>query len=66
VGTFAESYEVDGEQFELYAQQGDEPSYQLVDSESLPIGAPFTEVPDQETVVALVRASLEVDGPEAA
>jgi hypothetical protein len=58
MGTFEKAFVVDGEPFELYASDGDE-SFQLVDGESLPVGAPFADVPDWETVAALVRASRE-------
>jgi hypothetical protein len=60
VGTFEKSYEVDGEQFELYAQSEEPQTFQLVDNDSLPIGEPFTAIPDDESVVALVRASRTV------
>jgi Lon protease-like protein len=62
VGTFEKVYVVDGESFELYAQEGrGGRRFQLVDSESLPIGASFPAVPDEQTVVALVRAVNDVD-----
>ena len=61
MGTFEKSYTVDGEQFELYAQTEDgERSFQLVDTQSLPVGEPFGEVPSEEAVAELVRASREV------
>jgi len=47
-----------GEPFELYASD-DEAGFQLVDGESLPVGAAFADVPDWETVAALVRVSHE-------
>jgi hypothetical protein len=60
MGTFEKAYEVDGELFELYLQEGDgDRRYQLFDSESLPLGAPFAEIPDRLTVIRLVRASNE-------
>jgi hypothetical protein len=67
MGTFEKTYEVDGERFELYAQEReDEQCYQLVDSENLPVGGPFTGIPDEQTVVRLVRAAHEVSESSAA
>lgn len=60
MGTFEKAYIIDGESFELYASdEGRNCSFQLVDGESLPVGAALAEVPDWETVAALVRASRE-------
>jgi hypothetical protein len=60
MGTFEKAYIIDGESFELYASdEGGSRSFQVVDGESLPVGAAFAEVPDWETVAALVRASRE-------
>jgi hypothetical protein len=60
MGTFEKAYEVDGELYELYLQEDDgDRRYQLVDSENLPLGAPFAELPDELTVIRLVRASNE-------
>jgi hypothetical protein len=59
VGRFERSYVVDGEQYELYTERA-EHTFQLVDSDGLPIGEPFTNIPDDETVSALVRASRAV------
>jgi hypothetical protein len=58
VGTFRKAYTVDGERFELYAE-GDDAGvcYQLVDGESLPIGAPFDAIPSRATITVLIRAS---------
>lgn len=67
MGTFEKTYEVDGERFELYVQEGeDERRYQLVDSENLPVGGPFSAIPDEQTVVRLVRAAHEVSESSAA
>lgn len=60
MGTFEKSYSVAGEQFELYRSAEDGSSFQLVDGQSLPVGEPFDEVPSEETVAGLVRASREV------
>jgi hypothetical protein len=60
MGTFEKAYEVDGEQYELYAQSEEPQTFQLVDNDSLPIGEPFGEIPDDDTVAALVRASRSV------
>jgi hypothetical protein len=61
LGAFVKFFVVDGETFELYKSTGnEEPGFQLVDEQSLPIGRPFAAVPDELTVTALVRASREV------
>jgi hypothetical protein len=67
MGTFLKAYEVDGERFELYAQQGeDEKRYQLVDGENLPVGASFSEIPEERTVTELVRVAREISESSAA
>lgn len=67
MGMFEKAYEVDGERFELYVQSGEGGQrFQLVDEEGFPLGDPFEHVPDQEVVVALVRAVGEASEPSAA
>jgi len=57
MGTFEKAYEVDGEQYELYLQSDEPQTFQLVDTESLPVGGLFSEIPAQETVIELVRST---------
>jgi len=59
VGTYVKSFVVDGEEYELYAQVGNGlTTYDLFDRAGLIIIiADLTEVPDEETVVALVRVA---------
>jgi hypothetical protein len=65
--TFERGYEVGGERFELYAQEGgDDGCFQLVDGEALPVGGPFAYVPDERTVAELVHAVQEVSEASAA
>jgi len=67
MGTFEKSYEIEGERSELYGQEDEGGRrYQLVDSESLPIGPLFIDITDERTVVDLVRAVDEALGLSAA
>ena len=55
VGSYEKTFVVDGAQYELYAQlEGDVTVYALVDQSGRAIGE-FAEVPDEETVVMLIR-----------
>jgi hypothetical protein len=61
VGSYEKTFVVDGAEYELYAQLDGESGYQLVDRMGRAVGE-FAEIPDDETVVALVR---EATLPEA-
>ena len=64
VGTYEKTFVVDGVEYELYAQSdGDERVYQLVDTHGRVVADELPDVPDEETVAALVRANAS---PEAA
>ncbi|HZP73696.1 MAG TPA: hypothetical protein VFA97_09995 [Gaiellaceae bacterium] len=57
MGTFVKAYIVDGEEYELYEQREDGfVTYDLLDSaQSVLVASGLDDVPDDETVVALVR-----------
>jgi hypothetical protein len=62
VGTFEKSFVVDGEQYEVYSYSEDGTrTFQLVTEVGLPIGQPLSELPEDETVAALVREALGVE-----
>jgi len=67
MGTFIKSFVVDGEEYELYAQVDNGiTTYDLLDAAGTTIVvADLDDVPDDETVVALVRAADGWDGEAA-
>lgn len=57
VGTYEKTFIVDGVDYELYAQaDGGETVYQLVDRNGRVIADELSEIPDEQTAAALVRA----------
>lgn len=57
MGTFIQSFSVDGEVYELYANTDGEPGYQLLDYSGRSLtAATLVDVPDEATVTALVIA----------
>jgi hypothetical protein len=64
VGTYAKTYVVDGEQYELYAESDtDEVGYELFDLRGRKVTVePLPNIPDQEAIVGLVRRWRAVVG----
>lgn len=60
MGTFVKAYVIDGELFEVYEQLGERPTFELVDADNLAVGV-FDHVPDDATVVSLIRATHSKD-----
>ena len=56
MGTYEKTYVVDGVDYELYAASVDgEQTFQLVDRAGQVVADALGDVPDEETVAALVR-----------
>ena len=53
MGTFEKAYIVDGLSYELYRQEDD--SFELVSVSGHVVGRRLLEIPDETTVLALVR-----------
>jgi predicted regulator of Ras-like GTPase activity (Roadblock/LC7/MglB family) len=57
MGTFEQSFIVDGAEYELY-RQSDENGFQLISQTGVVIASELSEAPDAETVAALVREQV--------
>ena len=70
VGTYERSYQVDGEEYELYRQmddEGDVVGYQLVTWRGEPVtDGLLEEIPSERDVVALVRERVRPRNASAA
>jgi hypothetical protein len=58
MGTFEKVYVVDGSEYELYRQNDVPTTYQLVDWTGRLIASGLAGVPDEQSVVALIRERI--------